>query len=154
MNLFERIKRSKYKKLWYALAILLLLALLFYFYTTFFSNKHDKVIYQDAHRRIYLNEKKEYKKGREMWRMVYEDQKTGTRYFVMANSPKGFSNSKMTKIVLNTIDKGQMKSFDLVERVGVTIVKGKTDIHSNLIGKKDLVDFDSMEVPGELGLAM
>jgi len=153
MNLIDRIKTSKYKKLWYALAILLLLALLFYFYTTFFSKKHDKVIYEDVHRRIYLNEKKEYKKGREMWRLVYEDQKTGTRYFVMGNSPKGFSNAKMSRIILNTIDKGQLKSFDQVERVGITMKKANTDIHSNLIGKKELLNWDGLEIPEELALS-
>lgn len=121
------------------LVVLLLIALLVYFYTYFFSKDSGKVIYQDAQRRIYLNEKKLYgKKDREMWRMVYEDQKTGNRFFVLGNSPKGYPNAKMAKIILNTIDQGKMKSFDLVERVGITMKEGKTDIHSNLVEKKSV----------------
>ncbi len=129
------------RNLFLLLGLLLLLALLIYFYTYYFSNGSNKVIYQDAQRRIYLNEKKEYKKGREMWRMVYEDQKTGDRYFVLGNSKKGFSNDKMAKVVLNTLDQGKMSSFDQVQGAGVTIKKAKTDVHSNLVGKKDIGEF-------------
>lgn len=129
---------QKNKKLLIALALLILLALLIYFYTYFFSEDNKKVIYQDAQRRIYLNQKKEYKPGRLMWRMVYEDQKSGNRMFVLGNSLKGFSDKKMAQIVLNTIDKGKYKSFDQVEQVGITMKAAKTDIHSNLIAKKDV----------------
>ncbi len=132
---------QKYKKLYMGLALLILLALLIYFFTYFFANKNNKVIYQDAQRRIYLTSKKEYKKGREMWRMVYEDQKTGNRWFVLGNSKKGFSDKAMAKIVINTIDQGKSKSFDQVESAGVTMAKATTDIHSNLIDKKEIGDF-------------
>lgn len=86
-----------------------------------------------------------------MWRMVYEDQKTGNRWFVMGNSNKGFPDSKMAKIVLNTVEKGQRRSFDLVERAGVTLKAATTDVHSNLIDKRGLddlgnIDFDFPEI--------
>lgn len=137
---------QKYKKLYLGLALLLLLVLLIYFFTYFFANKNKKVIYQDTQRRIYLTEKKEYKKGREMWRMVYEDQKTGNRFFILGNSKKGFSDKAMAKIVINTIDQGKTKSFDQVEGAGITMRKATTDIHSNLIDKKGIGDlFPSSE---------
>lgn len=136
---------QKYRKLYIGLAILLLLVLLIYFYTYFFANKNNKVIYQDTARRIYLTEKKAYgNKGREMWRMVYEDQKTGKRFFVLGNSKKGYSEKKMVKILLNTIDQKQTKSFDQVESVGVTMKEAKSDIHSNNVKKGPDEVFDNI----------
>lgn len=130
-------KIFKNKKLWIGLALLLLLGLALYFYTYFFSADSEKVIYQDAQRRIYLVNKKNYARpDRELWNMVYEDQKTGNRWFILGNSKKGYPNKKMAQIVLNTVDKGQMKSFDLVQGAGVTLRKSTTDIHSNIIDKK------------------
>lgn len=154
MGLIDRIKSDPRKKRFFIiLAVLLLLALLIYFYTYFFTKKGERVIYQDATRRIYLTEKKEYiqkpsNKKREMWRMVYEDNKSGNRFFVMGNSVKGFPEKKMAQIVINTVDQNKMKSFDLVQSAGVTIAKGKTDIHSNLNEKKDVVDFSLDELNG------
>jgi flagellar basal body-associated protein FliL len=138
---------KKHRKLFIFLAVLILLALLLYFYTYFFTEKTGKVIYQDAARRIYLTEKGPYKKQgnanakeRELWRMVYEDKKTGNRWFVLGNSPVGFPAKDMARIVLNTMDQSRGASFDQVARVGVTIRKANTDIHSNLVDKKDAGD--------------
>lgn len=134
----------KKRKFWlWALVVLILVLLLIYFYSYFFAKKHNKVIFQDEQRRIYLIEKKGYngRKDREMWRMVYEDQKTGLRTFITGNAPKGFSEKKMSEIVINTIEKGKKASFDQVQRVGVTLAAAKTDVHSNLIDKKSFSDF-------------
>lgn len=137
--------KARKKQLFIFLAFLILIAILFYFYTYFFANKHKKVIYQDAQRRIYLIEKKEYKKGREMWRMVYEDQKTGNRFFVLGNTRKNYSEKNMSKRVLNTIEQGQMKSYDQVDSVGLTMRKANTDIHSNLIEKNNFDVFGDLD---------
>lgn len=131
----------KKKTFWFWLAVLILFALLIYFFTYFFAKDHKKVIYEKNQRRIYLLERKKYgNKDREMWRMVYEDMKTGNRSFVLGNSPKGFSEDKMAAIVINTIEQGKTKSFDQVERTGITMRAAKTDIHSNMIDKKGLGD--------------
>lgn len=140
------------KKLFTIIALVLLLVLVLYFYTYFFANKTNKVIYQDSLRRIYLNEKKEYRKngqlsGRLMWKMVYEDMKTGQRWFVAGNSKKGFTDKKMAKILLNTVDQGKLKSFDHVEGAGVTLALAKSDVHSNLISKKGVSDIKFPEMP-------
>lgn len=139
----------KNKSLWFWLAILLLLALLLYFYTYFFSKNNPKVIYQDAQRRIYLTRKGPYKgqKGadREMWRMVYEDLKTGQRWFVIANTKKGTSEKKVVKRILNTVEQGKTRTFDNVESIGVSMYDAKTDVHSNITDKKDISDFIDLD---------
>ncbi len=143
------------KKILLALFFVLLLILVIYLYTYYFAKDSKKVIFQDSNRRIYLIKKTIYsQKGsgakREMWRMVYEDRTTGNRFFVFGNTPKGYKESKMSKIVLNTIDQGKTKSFDQVDTVGINIKKASTDIHSNLIDKKDPSDvfsFDGVEEP-------
>lgn len=125
------------RRLFVLLAFLLLLAILIYFFTYFFAKKNNKVIYEKDGRRIYLIERRAYgNKGREMWRMVLENRKTGKRMFILGNSRKGYPENKMARIVINTIDQGQVKSFDNVESAGVTMRDAKTDIHSNTIEKK------------------
>lgn len=127
------------KKILIGFAILVVLIIIFYYYTYVFANKNDKVIYQDASRRIYLIERKKYdanKPNREMWRMVYEDKKTGNRFFVLGNAPVKYKEKNMADRILNTIDKGKFKSYDQVDTVGLTISKANTDVHSNLVDKK------------------
>lgn len=70
----------------------------------------------------------------------------------MGNSKKGFPEKKMATIVLNTVDKGQKKSFDLVQGAGVLITESKTDVHTNLIEKKSISDFipDQAEIMKDL----
>lgn len=135
-------KPSKKKKILVWIFVILLILVLLYFFTYYLAGKNNKVIYQDATRRIYLIERKGYqgRPDREMWNMVYEDMKTGQRTYITGNTRKGFPNKKMAEIVLNTIDQGKKSSFDSVQRVGVTITAAKTDIHSNLIDKKSLMD--------------
>jgi hypothetical protein len=145
-------KIFKSKKFWFWVFIILFVLVLLYYFTYVLANKQGKIIYQDTTRRIYLNLKKEYKPGREMWRMVYEDQKTGKRFFIMGNSVKGFSEKKMAKIVLNTIDQGKNRSFDQVQSAGIVIKEAKTDVHSNLISKKTVGDFLPDE--SEIGTAL
>jgi len=132
----------KSKKFWFWFFVILIILVLLYYFTYVLASKNGKVIYQDSTRRIYLIKRNSYqgRPDREMWKMVYEDQKDGRRKHVLGNSPKGFSDKKMAQIVLNTIDQGKMKSFDSVQTVGVTINDAKTDLHSNLIGKKSLSD--------------
>lgn len=131
----------KTKKILIWVGILLLVALLIYFLTYFLAKKNNKVIYQKDNKRIYLNDKKEYKPGRIMWRMVYEDKASGNRIFILGNSKKGFSDKKMAAIVMNTLEKGKMRSFDSVESAGVTMRDAKTDMHSNLVEKKNPLSF-------------
>src|SRR6476469_1152644 len=131
----------KSKKFWFwTFAILIILVLLWYF-TYYLANGANKVIYQDSTRRIYLTSRKEYKPGRDLWRMVYEDMKTGKRSYVMGNSKKGFPEKKMAEILINTIDQGKQRSFDQVQGAGVMITVAKTDIHTNLVSKKTVSDF-------------
>lgn len=136
---------QKHRKIWIAVGIVLLLALLLWFYTYYFAKSSQKVIYQDAQRRIYLTKKGKYKsknsEDREMWRMVYEDIKTGNRHFVMANVRKGTPEAKVVKRVLNTFEQGKTRTFDNVESIGISAFEAKTDVHSNLIDKKDFSDF-------------
>jgi hypothetical protein len=138
---FKKIFRSK--KFWFWFFVILIILVLLYYFTYVLASKNGKVIYQDSTRRIYLTERKSYqgRPDREMWKMVYEDQKDGKRKYILGNSPKGFSDKKMSQIILNTIDQGKTKSFDQVQRVGITMNDAKTDIHSNLIPKKSLSDF-------------
>lgn len=132
-------KTKKQVFIW--IAILLLLALVIYFFTYFFAQKNNKVIYEKDGKRIYLTERKVYgTKGREMWRMVLEDKTTGKRIYVLGNSKKNFPEKKMAAIVINTITKGQMRSFDQVESCGVTMREAKTDIHSNMVENKNTLD--------------
>lgn len=134
-------EKKKKNTFFIVLGLLLLLVLIFYFYTYFFAAENKKVIYEDPQRRIYLNERKVYgTKGREMWRMVYEDMKSGQRYFVLGNSKKGLKEKEMAKVIINTVDQGKTKSFDQVNSIGVTMKSAKTDIHSNLIAKKGASD--------------
>ena len=126
------------KQIFIWIGILILIALLIYFFTYFFAKKNNKVIYEKDGKRIYLIERKPYgNKGREMWRMVYENKTTGARTFVLGNSKKGFPEKKMATIIINTVDQGKKASFDQVESVGVTMRPAKTDIHSNLVDKKE-----------------
>lgn len=135
-------KISKRKRFWVWLFVIILILVLLYFFTYYLSGKNNKVIYQDATRRIYLIERKDYgKPGREMWNLVYEDIKTNQRHYILGNSKKGFPNKKMAQIILNTVDKGRKASFDTVQGAGVTLTQSKTDIHTNLIEKKSFADF-------------
>jgi hypothetical protein len=134
------------RKVFFAVLALLIIGVLLWFYTYVFTRKSNKVIYQDASRRVYLTNRREYKPGREMWDMTYEDRKTGARYYIMANSKKGYSEKEMVRRVLNTFENGLptasggKKSFDSVDRTGVTITLAKSDIHSNLVPQKDIGD--------------
>jgi len=131
-------KKKRKQTIFILIALLILVGLFIYFYTYIFAKDERKIIYEQGQRRIYLLDKKEYKKGREMWRMVLEDQKTGSRFFILGNSRKGFENKKMSEIVINTVDQGKMKSFDHVQGAGITMRVAKTDIHSNMIEKSKL----------------
>jgi hypothetical protein len=137
------LKIFKSKKFWFWFFVILIILVVLYYFTYVLATKGNRVIYQDSTRRIYLIDRKGYNgpKDREMWRLVYEDQKDGKRKFITGNTPKGFAEKKMATIILNTIDQGKMSSFDQVQRVGVSIKDSKTDIHSNLIGKKSFSDF-------------
>jgi hypothetical protein len=137
----DQLKKKKRKRaLFFILALLILIAVFLYFYTYVFAKDSKKIIYEEGQRRIYLLEKKEYKKGREMWRMVLEDQKTGQRFFILGNSKKGYDNKKMAEIVINTVDQQKLKSFDQVQGAGITMRVAKTDLHSNLIEKNKISD--------------
>lgn len=133
--------KSRRKKIIFVIILILLLLALLYYFTYYLANKNQKVIYQDSTRRIYLNSKKEYKPGRFMWRMVYEDLKNNKRFFVLGNSLKNFPDKKMAEILLNTIDQGKARSYDTVQQAGVLIKEAKTDGNANLIPKKGLSDF-------------
>lgn len=142
-------KKQK-QTLFLILGILLLIALVFYFYTYVFAKNQATVIYEKGQRRIYLLDKKEYKKGREMWRMVLEDQKDGQRFFILGNSKKGFDNKQMADLIINTVDQSKMKSFDQVKGAGITMRIAKTDIHTNMIEKsgwKDIIkNFEGLSI--------
>lgn len=146
------LKIFKSKKFWFWTFVVLAILVLLWYFTYYLANRGNKVIYQDATRRIYLTSLKEYKPGRMLWRMVYEDMKTGKRDYIMGNSKKGFPEKKMAQIVLNTIDQGHKKSFDQVQSAGVMITPAKTDIHTNLVSKKSISDFlpDQNEIMKDL----
>lgn len=136
-------KPSRKKKVWVYVLMILLLIVVIYYFTYYLAQRNNKVIYQDSTRRIYLVSRKGYpaRPDREMWNMVYEDMKTGVRTYITGNSKKGFSSKKMAEIVINTVDQGKLSSFDSVQRAGVTMAKAKTDIHTNLVQKKSIMDF-------------
>lgn len=75
-----------------------------------------------------------------MYNLVIEEKATGERFFVLANAPKNFKEKHLAERILNTYNQGRMKSYDAVERVGLTIKKIKSDIHSNLIKSKSAQD--------------
>jgi GGDEF domain-containing protein len=71
-----------------------------------------------------------------MYNLVLEEKATGERFFILANTKKGFKEKMLAERILNTFNKGLMKSYDSVESVGITIKKINSDIHSNLIKTK------------------
>lgn len=127
---------KKRKKIFFIFFIILIVIALIYLFSYFFNKKDERVIYEGQGKRIYLTKKIPYKDGRIMYNLVLEEKSTGERFFILANTKKGFKEKMLADRILNTYNKGLLKSYDSVESVGITIKKINSDIHSNLIKTK------------------
>lgn len=127
---------KKRSDLFWFILILILIVVLLYLFTYYFNTGDKRVIYEGQGKRIYLTKKIKYKNGRIMYNLVLEEKSTGERYFILANTKEKFPEKMLADRILNTYNKGRMKSYDAVESVGITIKKVSSDIHSNLVGTK------------------
>ncbi|GAB4451202.1 MAG: hypothetical protein OHK0036_11300 [Bacteroidia bacterium] len=128
------------RKLFLFILLIVVVVLMIYLFTYFLNKEDNRVIYEGQGKRIYLTKKLQYKDGRVMYNLVLEEKATGERFFVLANTPKNFKEKYLADRILNTYNQGRMKSYDAVERVGLTIKKINSDIHSNLVQKKSSND--------------
>lgn len=130
-------KKESKRNLFLFLMLLFVIILMIYLFSYYFNKKDNRVIYEGQGKRIYLTKTIPYKDGRVMYNLVIEEKATGERFFVLANTKRGFKEKYLADRILNTYNKGRMKSYDAVESVGITIKKINSDIHSNLVKTKE-----------------